>query len=221
MISFAATASENLIVLNQKEGSENGSLNRCGDCHACCTALEIPELSKPQNQPCQHLCGNRCSIYQERPLVCGQWECLWLQQEEDERFRPDNSNVLTSLFQFGTNEVLSIQVAELRKGAATTKLGREWVTHCQEASLRIGRNAVSTLPVCVVRYVPGKPIGERPVTWYVNRSCLFAEQVLQELRQCEAKSNSRYKCGRNTPCPFGSGLKFKRCHAQFMQVIVL
>jgi uncharacterized protein len=63
----------------------------CGGCTMCCSALEIEELNKPAGP----LCGNcrlrgGCSIYDNRPQVCRDFECEWLASRDLPRqFRPD------------------------------------------------------------------------------------------------------------------------------------
>jgi hypothetical protein len=58
----------------------------CGECTLCCKVMAIEELAKPAGSWCQH-CGpgRGCRIYDERPLECRHFDCLWL---TDERFGP-------------------------------------------------------------------------------------------------------------------------------------
>jgi hypothetical protein len=52
----------------------------CDGCDLCCSAPPIHEFKKPPGQPCDKLCGEpgrSCSIYEKRPQVCRQFQCLW------------------------------------------------------------------------------------------------------------------------------------------------
>lgn len=66
---------KNLKVL--QKGLDNTIASRpCGECTACCMALEVSELKKPNGVMCQHA-GNGCSIYPERPKSCKAYLCGW------------------------------------------------------------------------------------------------------------------------------------------------
>ena len=77
--------------------------NHCGSCTACCRVFDIPAIKKPAGVWCTHCdIGNGCTIYEERPSACVEFECLWLQSQsrEDPRerlvaaMRPDRSKVV-------------------------------------------------------------------------------------------------------------------------------
>ena len=195
--------------------------NRCGSCAACCTDLSIAELNKPQGTPCQHLCESGCSIYRDRPDVCQDYSCLWHLLNEEGKYRPDNINLLCEINEFSTRHFPRIQVVELSKGAASTTEGREWISRLQNMPLQTSDGNEYWLPVCVIRFVEGITIERRPLTWYVNELCLCREAVLETLRRNAADQNRQYRCGRNQPCPCGSGLKYKRCHARFVEIVTL
>jgi len=61
----------------------------------CCSALEIGELKKPAGPLCVNNSNCRCVIYPERPQVCRDFECEWLQSRKlPAHFRPDRIGVL-------------------------------------------------------------------------------------------------------------------------------
>lgn len=73
------------------------SKRACGPCTVCCTVLKIetPQLRKPADTPCKHLCATGCGIYETRPPVCQQFLCGWrLFAELGDDWRPDLSGVL-------------------------------------------------------------------------------------------------------------------------------
>ena len=63
----------------------------CGSCVMCCTALEIPELEKQFGPPCPNcILSGGCKIYESRPKVCRDFECLWLTSRDlSPHLRPD------------------------------------------------------------------------------------------------------------------------------------
>lgn len=72
----------------------------CGECSACCKVYAIKELKKQANQWCKHCPGSGCSIYQNRPGVCRDFECLWLLSPDlSDSLRPDRSKVVLTVNQ--------------------------------------------------------------------------------------------------------------------------
>lgn len=72
----------------------------CGDCGTCCTVYEIddPELKKPAGVRCDHLTDdNRCGIYERRPLVCREFECMWIKGLGPQRSRPDRIGAVSAI----------------------------------------------------------------------------------------------------------------------------
>jgi|GEM_PF-2184873 len=75
----------------------------CGECTACCTAYPIlasedffPE-AKPAATPCKHLCATGCSIYDQRPPICKDFQCDYLDGtlgKDAEEWRPDRCGVI-------------------------------------------------------------------------------------------------------------------------------
>ena len=77
----------------------------CGSCTACCRVYAIPELSKTAGKWCDHCAiGKGCKIYEQRPAMCVDFKCLWLQSQgrDDPRerlspeLRPDRCKVVFS-----------------------------------------------------------------------------------------------------------------------------
>ena len=99
------------------------SYNDCGDCNACCKRFKIPEIKwmgdggKPSNTLCNKYC-NGCTIYEERPKVCADYQCLWLKINSVNNslpvsMRPDNCDVMvTAKFEDGVGQLLMDEVKE-------------------------------------------------------------------------------------------------------------
>lgn len=76
-------------------GALHGVTGRtCGDCQMCCTTFPIHALEKPAFTRCPNQCEAGCSIYNNRPVECRQFVCMWLNGIFDERDRPDRLGVL-------------------------------------------------------------------------------------------------------------------------------
>lgn len=61
---------------------DKATTRRCGDCHLCCTALEVFDLPSGEPKPLGCRCPNmlhdgKCSIYESRPMTCRLFYCSW------------------------------------------------------------------------------------------------------------------------------------------------
>lgn len=57
-------------------------MSSCGTCTLCCKIMGVPELHKLPGEWCQHVDPKKgCMIYDDRPQVCIDFECLWLQAQ--------------------------------------------------------------------------------------------------------------------------------------------
>ena len=78
----------------------------CGSCTACCRVFAIPEFKKPAGKWCTHCAiGVGCKVYAERPMMCIEYQCMWLQSQErianpasrlGPELRPDRCKVVFS-----------------------------------------------------------------------------------------------------------------------------
>jgi hypothetical protein len=67
----------------------------CGDCTACCTVLPIEAINKPINTTCMNCTGSGCSVYEDKPQTCSEFECAFLQGKDvPESLRPDKCGIL-------------------------------------------------------------------------------------------------------------------------------
>ena len=68
-------------------------MRQCGGCTLCCRVMKIaePDFQKPANVWCKHChVGKGCKVYEEQPLVCSKFKCLWLTDMTlTEEERPD------------------------------------------------------------------------------------------------------------------------------------
>jgi hypothetical protein len=55
-------------------------MRTCGECSLCCQLLYVPEVDKPAGEWCRHCKPGQggCGIYEQRPPVCRDWICQWL-----------------------------------------------------------------------------------------------------------------------------------------------
>lgn len=122
-----------LLNLVQSEAEALRNSRSCGNCTACCVLPRIPPDEQalpllPEGKagytPCCYLNCNGCSVYDERPPVCRDFECLWRSGHiaGDERRRPDRLGLM-----FGMDicrGVPVIEAWELWEGAARDYPGR-------------------------------------------------------------------------------------------------
>jgi Fe-S-cluster containining protein len=72
-------------------------LRSCSGCEECCIMPSIPELNKPKQTRCKHLCviGKGCSIHRRRPNVCKDFQCVWSYGKLSNKNRPDNIGMIS------------------------------------------------------------------------------------------------------------------------------
>lgn len=75
------------------------TLNRCGECTACCAAFYIEWLDKPKHTACVH-CDGGCKIHDDLHYECASFECSWLQSGVDnDNLRPDKCGIIFELIE--------------------------------------------------------------------------------------------------------------------------
>jgi len=66
----------------------------CGTCTACCTTMIVPELNKAAHCDCP-FANQGCTMYDDRPPTCADWNCLWLLGHFRDRDRPDKTGYVS------------------------------------------------------------------------------------------------------------------------------
>lgn len=103
------------------------NVRMCGSCTVCCKVpgIQDEQLSKPPNTWCQH-CDNKstkpCTIYENRPKTCQEFECLWLTEagsKMPDDLRPDRSRVMFTalIVDIGVMPAGTIMAWEVQPGA--------------------------------------------------------------------------------------------------------
>jgi hypothetical protein len=90
----------------------------CGSCTACCTALQVHAMNKPDWQRCVELNPKkkRCRIYPRRPEECRRYKCEWLKGTIPREHRPDKLGAVFSMV--GSHDLGDcLMVHELKPGA--------------------------------------------------------------------------------------------------------
>lgn len=98
---------------------------RCGGCTACCEALEVQELEKPERSRCPNQKRMGCAIYADRPESCRNYGCLWIAGVGPKSDRPDKIGFVVS--PFGTDEEPVVMLHEVRAGAADTPRAKRYI----------------------------------------------------------------------------------------------
>lgn len=78
--------------------SATTSARSCGECTLCCKLMGVPELKKPSARLCGSCdVGKGCTVYEERPPSCRNFQCFWLMDENfPDEFRPDRIHALAA-----------------------------------------------------------------------------------------------------------------------------
>lgn len=66
----------------------------CGTCSLCCTLCSVADINKANGVACEY-CADGCSIYDERPQGCRDFNCAYVQMKVvNIAMRPDNCGVV-------------------------------------------------------------------------------------------------------------------------------
>jgi hypothetical protein len=131
---------------------------RCGECTLCCT---YPRIGAPDGTDwkkpwitCKHCLGRKCSIYEDRPDPCRQFECLWLIDTFiPKKFRPDKVNAFF----------------------VESKEGNAFIVHCSEKNKRIITGGKSRFSKYLLGLASANPVvvltekGAEPIGSYARR----------------------------------------------------
>lgn len=94
----------------------------CGSCTLCCKILGVIELDKPINKWCEHCIKSvGCSIYDERPNSCKDFECGWLLSNAPLEWRPDKSHMIIT----GESDKLNATIIHQDPAYPISKYGQE------------------------------------------------------------------------------------------------
>lgn len=92
------------------------SERKCGECTLCCQGWLIADVYGHRlmpGSPC-HFMGNSCAIYNDRPNVCRDFRCVWLEDSNfsiPEWMKPSLSNVIIFRKKWGHNDEHTYLVA--------------------------------------------------------------------------------------------------------------
>ena len=129
----------------------------CGECDACCTTLQVDELSKAAGTPCAMLKrllpqgGHGCSIWKDpaRPGICGSFVCEWLAGfGENHADRPDRLGLILRMGHATEGPLAAEPFALVHE----TEEGAHLRPRAQTVLAQIGKS----VPIVLV-----KPSGER------------------------------------------------------------
>lgn len=118
-------------------------MRSCGECTVCCTYLRISVLEKPGLTPCVHLkdpdlggyTGHGCERYGDKPKVCDDYRCAWLDGHGEEADRPDRSGMLIDNVLRIAN---TLQCKPIRKGAHDSHAGIVAVERVVASAKKVG-----------------------------------------------------------------------------------
>lgn len=115
----------------------------CGECKECCRGplkLEVKGCFVGKGKPCPHvdiLADKGCTIYDERPKVCVDYECWWKMNDDFPDFmRPDKSNIIIT-----DRHLKGIMYLDVM-ATAGNKISYESISHILKYAVLKGKNIV-------------------------------------------------------------------------------
>jgi len=164
---------------------------KCGPCSACCSALAIPDLEKPEFTRCVHVRkGSRarfgaCSIYADRPGNCRDWDCGWIRGMGEPRHRPDKSGIVLDVEESTQIGGFVVKVWEIRKGATEKPDNRALIEGLCEHHPK---------PVVALAFLPGPQPGpgRRRFLGGNPQGCKAAAPVLDAMKAQAEKRGSDF-----------------------------
>lgn len=112
----------------------------CGECNGCCIPFQIDEIKKKDDTRCVYLQSSEegcCSIYQNRPKTCKDFECEWLRGKIERgqlRYRPDNLGLVVTIMTYPPfNGILGI--FRVIKNQRLTRLAQQYLRRLEEERL--------------------------------------------------------------------------------------
>lgn len=87
----------------------------CGECNLCCKLLETHDVPSPIGEYCKLCTDQGCSIYEERPNECREYQCMWTQMPKQYariEMRPDQCGII---FDKQSDNVITARLEEDRK----------------------------------------------------------------------------------------------------------
>jgi Fe-S-cluster containining protein len=89
--------------------------------------LRVDELGKRAGEDCPHQCGEKggekgCGVYETRPPICRNYQCLWRQGGLEDDERPDATGGIVDLETVGIGLRLGIRLRKLGDFERSPKL---------------------------------------------------------------------------------------------------
>ncbi len=84
---------------------------QCGDCNACCSGSLLGDAYGHEfgnGIPCYFLTHQKCSIYEQRPSVCKDYQCAWSQGLFTKELKPNKSGILVSVERKDNHQYLKV-----------------------------------------------------------------------------------------------------------------
>lgn len=136
---------------------------KCDGCTACCKTHSVSEVDSVAGVWCQYCrVGEGCAIYEERPLACRTYSCVWLQGKGDEGGRPDRLKIVMDYFgiEFGGEKIPIFNFWEVEEGVIEQPL----VQKIMLANIKVGNIVV------------GRPLNEPPTYYFPKGMFSTVEQ---------------------------------------------
>ncbi len=95
----------------------------CGKCSECCRLLGVPDIKKKPDVLCPHQNVKKggCAIYGDRPPLCVDYECIWLQGGFQGRDKPSRLHVVFDALVRQDPDVQAVCARKTRPGPLTKR----------------------------------------------------------------------------------------------------
>jgi hypothetical protein len=147
---------------DQSKDWETPTDRKCGSCAVCCKIMQVPEYIRAKGAWCPKARPGdprgACSIYNDRPVGCRGFACLWLLGAGSPDDRPDKLGVMFAAKGEHAKGTFKVAAFEARPGRLLSPRSRELI-----------RFLLTTVPVTAMRIVRGEiervelPILDEPV----------------------------------------------------------
>ena len=123
----------------------------CGGCTLCCKVMVIPELDKAKDSWCAHCAiGEGCSIYQQRPNSCREFDCLYLTSEGlPDHWYPARSKMVLAAELDGRRIAVHVDPARAdawRQSPYFEELKQLTAAGGRQVVVYVGKRAIAVLP---------------------------------------------------------------------------
>tara|TARA_B100000427_G_C15430002_1_gene560333 strand:+ start:514 stop:969 length:456 start_codon:yes stop_codon:yes gene_type:complete len=99
-------------------------MNSCGECTFCCEVLPFTheaswadtynerykyDIIYPPGRACNKVCSTGCSIHQNKPKICREFNCDYILLELEEKFKPNKCGFVCRLWKKHQDNIITLE----------------------------------------------------------------------------------------------------------------